>query len=64
MPNLNRKQWNRQCFFALACALLLDVGTVVPLEGKLMDTATVLGACGRAFALQYIRASMQAGIEI
>ncbi len=29
-----------------------------------MDAATVLGACGTAFALRYIRASMQAGIEI
>jgi len=29
-----------------------------------MDAATVLGACGTAYALRYIRASMQAGIEI
>ena len=31
---------------------------------KLMDAATVLGACGTAYALRYIRAAMQAGIEI
>lgn len=30
----------------------------------MMDGATVLGACGTAFALRYIRAAMQAGIEI
>jgi pyrroline-5-carboxylate reductase len=40
------------------------VGTSVIIEEKLMDAATVLGACGTAFALRYIRASMQAGIEI
>jgi hypothetical protein len=34
------------------------------IEEKLMDAATVLGACGTAYALRYIRASMQAGIEI
>jgi pyrroline-5-carboxylate reductase len=40
------------------------VGTSVIIEEKLMDAATVLGACGTAFALRYIRASMQEGIEI
>ena len=40
------------------------VGTAVVIDEKLMDAATVLGACGTAFALRYIRASMQAGIEI
>lgn len=45
-------------------ALFEEVGTVIPIDEKLMDAATVLGACGTAFALRYIRASMQAGIEI
>ncbi|MBK9292753.1 MAG: pyrroline-5-carboxylate reductase [Bacteroidetes bacterium] len=49
---------------APAIALLEEIGTVIPIEEKLMDAATVLGACGTAFALRYIRASMQAGIEI
>ncbi len=40
------------------------LGTAVVIEEKLMDAATVLGACGTAYALRYIRASMQAGIEI
>ncbi|MFY8186503.1 MAG: pyrroline-5-carboxylate reductase [Flavobacterium sp.] len=40
------------------------LGTSVVIDEKLMDAATVLGACGTAYALRYIRASMQAGIEI
>ncbi|SCY22908.1 pyrroline-5-carboxylate reductase [Flavobacterium caeni] len=40
------------------------LGTAPVIEEKLMDAATVLGACGTAYALRYIRASMQAGIEI
>ena len=41
-----------------------NLGTVSIIDEKLMDAATVLGACGTAYALRYIRASMQAGIEI
>jgi pyrroline-5-carboxylate reductase len=44
--------------------LFNQVGSAVRIEEKLMDAATVLGACGTAYALRYIRASMQAGIEI
>ena len=44
--------------------LFNDLGTVAIIDEKLMDAATVLGACGTAYALRYIRASMQAGIEI
>jgi pyrroline-5-carboxylate reductase len=40
------------------------VGKVVVIDDKLMDAATVLGACGTAFALRYIRANIQGGIEI
>lgn len=45
-------------------SLFNDLGTVSIIDEKLMDAATVLGACGTAYALRYIRASMQAGIEI
>ena len=45
-------------------ALFDQLGTVSVIDEKLMDAATVLGACGTAYALRYIRASMQAGIEI
>lgn len=44
--------------------LFKDLGTAPVIDEKLMDAATVLGACGTAYALRYIRASMQAGIEI
>lgn len=44
--------------------LFQNLGTAVYIEEKLMDAATVLGACGTAYALRYIRAAMQAGIEI
>jgi pyrroline-5-carboxylate reductase len=44
--------------------LFNHLGTAIVIEEKLMDAATVLGACGTAYALRYIRASMQAGIEI
>ncbi|AWI25307.1 pyrroline-5-carboxylate reductase [Flavobacterium pallidum] len=44
--------------------LFQKVGTAPVIDEKLMDAATVLGACGTAYALRYIRASMQAGIEI
>lgn len=40
------------------------LGTAIIVEEKLMNAATILGACGTAYALRYIRAVMQAGIEI
>ena len=44
--------------------LFSSLGTALIIEEKLMDGATILGACGTAYALRYIRAAMQAGIEI
>jgi pyrroline-5-carboxylate reductase len=44
--------------------LFCTVGKVVAIEEKLMDAATVLGACGTAYAMRYIRANIQGGIEI
>lgn len=41
-----------------------QLGKAVRIDEKLMDAATVLGACGTAFALRYIRANIQGGIEI
>ncbi len=49
---------------AKVMTLFEQLGTVAIIDEKLMDAATVLGACGTAYALRYIRASMQAGIEI
>ena len=44
--------------------LFHQLGRSVFIEEKLMDAATVLGACGTAFAMRYIRANIQGGIEI
>ena len=41
-----------------------QLGITIPIEEKLMDAATVLGACGIAYALRFIRAATQGGIEI
>ena len=44
--------------------LFNQLGKVVWIDEKLMDAATVLGACGTAYAMRYIRANIQGGIEI
>lgn len=44
--------------------LFNQLGKVVVIEEKLMNAATVLGACGTAYAMRYIRANIQGGIEI
>lgn len=44
--------------------LFSTVGKVVKIDEKLMNAATVLGACGTAYAMRYIRANIQGGIEI
>jgi pyrroline-5-carboxylate reductase len=41
-----------------------QLGVSINIDEKLMDAATVLGACGIAYALRFIRASTQGGIEI
>jgi len=40
------------------------LGKTVTIDEKLMDASTVLGACGIAYALRFIRANIQGGIEI
>lgn len=44
--------------------LFNQLGRVAIIDEKLMDAATVLGACGTAYAMRYIRANIQGGIEI
>jgi len=44
--------------------LFSQLGISINIDEKLMDAATVLGACGIAYALRFIRASTQGGIEI
>ncbi len=41
-----------------------QLGKAVRIDEQLMNAATVLGACGTAFAMRYIRANIQGGIEI
>lgn len=45
-------------------SLFDNLGKTTLIEEKLMDAATVLGACGTAYAMRYIRANIQGGIEI
>ena len=44
--------------------LFNKLGKVVFIDEKLMEAATILGACGTAYAMRYIRANIQGGIEI
>lgn len=44
--------------------LFSTLGKVALIDEKLMEAATVLGACGTAYAMRYIRANIQGGIEI
>jgi|SRR5690554_948757 len=46
----------KQCFNAIGSSILIDE--------ELMDSATVLGACGIAYALRFIRGMIQGGIQI
>ena len=40
------------------------VGKAMIIDESLMNAATVIGSCGTAFALRYLRAVMTAGVEI
>jgi len=44
--------------------LFSKLGKVVAIDEKLMEAATILAACGTAYAMRYIRANIQGGIEI
>ncbi|MBC7849013.1 MAG: pyrroline-5-carboxylate reductase [Chitinophagaceae bacterium] len=47
-----------------AGSMFSTLGQIVWIDEKLMEAATVLGACGTAYAMRYIRANIQGGIEI
>jgi pyrroline-5-carboxylate reductase len=49
---------------AYVTGLFTKLGKVVTIDEKLMEAATILGACGTAYAMRYIRANIQGGIEI
>ncbi len=53
---LKRKQEIEELFKA--------VGEIVWIDEQLMESATILGACGIAYVLRFIRAMIQGGIEV
>lgn len=46
------------------CDLFETLGKTLVIDGHLMEAATVLGACGIAYFLRFIRAASQGGIEV
>lgn len=40
------------------------LGSAMILEERLMPAAMILGSCGTAFAMRYVRAAMEAGVEL
>jgi len=49
---------------ALVSGLFDSIGLTVLIDEDLMESATILGACGIAYALRFIRAMIQGGIEV
>ena len=49
---------------AAVLGLLGSVGSVMEIEEKMFPAATTLSSCGIAYAMKYIRASMQGGITL
>jgi pyrroline-5-carboxylate reductase len=45
-------------------ALFNSIGSTISIDENLMEAATVLGACGIAFVLRFMRAMIQGGIQI
>jgi pyrroline-5-carboxylate reductase len=44
--------------------IFMSVGETVQIEEHLMESATILGACGVAYVLRFMRAMIQGGIEV
>jgi len=51
-------------YFAEVKAIFDKLGSTLVIDEKLMAAATVLGACGTAFMLRFIRAASQGGIQV
>jgi len=45
-------------------ALCDSIGTSIVIDEELMDAVTILGACGIAYVLRFIRGMIQGGIEV
>ncbi len=48
----------------LVSELFDSIGFTIPIDESLMEAATVLGACGIAYVLRFMRAMIQGGIQI
>lgn len=48
----------------LVMGMFSKLGKAMMIEERAMGAATALGSCGTAFALRYIRAAMESGIEM
>ena len=48
----------------LVTDLFDSIGFTIPIDESLMEAATVLGACGIAYVLRFMRAMIQGGIQI
>lgn len=48
----------------LIAEIFNGLGTTVTIDEPLMDAATILGACGVAYVLRFMRAMIQGGIEV
>lgn len=48
----------------IVASLFSEIGKTQQIDEKLMEAATVLGACGIAYVLRFIRAMVQGGIQI
>ncbi len=49
---------------AMVTSIFDSLGTTIVIKEELMNSATVLGACGIAYVMRFIRAMVQGGIEI
>lgn len=49
---------------SLVLGIFGGLGKVMPIEERFMAAATSLGSCGTAFAMRYVRAAMEAGVEM
>jgi pyrroline-5-carboxylate reductase len=55
---------NDEASSALVQQCFDSIGTSIIIDEELMDAATVLGACGIAYVLRFMRGMIQGGIEI
>jgi len=63
MTCISYKNGNKQIAESVI-SLFEKLGKTIVINEELMGAATVLGACGIAYALRYMRAASQGGIEI